>query len=171
MIADELRRIDIPEKNIIFLNLDQRNYRKIKTADQLEELIAEKLTEHGTNYIFIDEIQNVKNFEDVINGFREDGNCSIFITGSNSYLLSGELATKLTGRYIQFEIYTLTFDEYEQMKAFYGIKTSPNLLIELQNYILEGGSHALLQSLTLLTRNNTPKALWRKYLRRIFVSG
>ena len=139
MIAKELRGMDIPEENIIFLNLDQRNYRKIRTADQLETVIEGKLAAQGTNYIFIDEIQNVKDFEEVINGFREDSNCSIFITGSNSYLLSGELATKLTGRYIQFEIYTLTFEEYEQMKKFYGIETNPNPVIELQNYILEGG--------------------------------
>ena len=139
MIADELREEGIPENKIVFLNLDQRNYRKIKTSDQLEELIEGKLIGPGLNYIFIDEIQNVKDFEEVVNGFREDGNCSIFITGSNSYLLSGELAIKLTGRYIPFEIYTLTFEEYEQMKVFYGIETNPNLAVELQNYILEGG--------------------------------
>lgn len=139
MIADELRGRGIQEDHIIYLNLDQRQYRKIKTAEELDSLIAKKIQPVGLNYLFIDEIQNVTGFEEIVNGFREDGNCSIFITGSNSYLLSGELATKLTGRYIEFEMFTLTFEEYEQMKHFYHISTNPNTQIELQNYILEGG--------------------------------
>lgn len=139
MIADELKAEGVPADRILYLDLDQRKYRKIKTADQLENLIAAGIHEEEQNYIFVDEIQNVKGFEEVINGFREDGNCSIFITGSNSYLLSGELATKLTGRYIEFEMFTLTFEEYEQMKAFYHVQISDNPMIELQNYILEGG--------------------------------
>lgn len=139
MVADELEAQGVPAERILYLDLDQRKYRKIKTADQLEELIAAGMDEAEQNYLFVDEIQNVRGFEEVINGFREDGNCSIFITGSNSYLLSGELATKLTGRYIEFEMYTLTFEEYEQMKAFYHMQISDNPLAELQNYILEGG--------------------------------
>ena len=139
MVADELEAQGVPAERILYLDLDQRKYRKIKTADQLEELIAAGIDEAEQNYLFVDEIQNVRGFEEVINGFREDGNCSIFITGSNSYLLSGELATKLTGRYIEFEMYTLTFEEYEQMKAFYHMQISDNPLAELQNYILEGG--------------------------------
>lgn len=139
MVADELEAQGVPAERILYLNLDQREYRKIKTADQLEDLIAAGIDEAEQNYLFVDEIQNVRGFEEVINGFREDGNCSIFITGSNSYLLSGELATKLTGRYIEFEMYTLTFEEYEQMKAFYHMQISDNPMAELQNYILEGG--------------------------------
>ena len=64
----------------------------------------------------------VKDFESVINAFREDGNCSIFITGSNSYLLSGELVTKLTGRYVQVDMFPLAFDEFLAMKEFCGNK-------------------------------------------------
>ena len=139
MIAEEIRNEAKENERIVFLNLDLRKYRRIKSADALEQLIEENIDENGFNYLFIDEIQNVSGFEEVINGFREDGNCSIFITGSNSYLLSGELATKLTGRYIEFEMYTLTFEEYEQMKAFYGISIDPNQAIELQKFILEGG--------------------------------
>ena len=139
MIAGELRREGVAESHITYLNLDQRKYRKIRTADQLEKLIEEHIQNEGFNYLFIDEVQNVDGFEEVLNGFREEGNCSIFITGSNSYLLSGELVTKLTGRYIEFELYTLTFDEYEQMKEFYHIQPDPNPAIELQKYIIEGG--------------------------------
>lgn len=138
-IADELRQEGIPEKNIVYLRMDERKHRKIKTADALEELIEKSIQPDEMNYLFIDEIQNVKGFEEVINGFREDGNCSIFITGSNSYLLSGELVTKLTGRYIEFEMYPLTFEEYIRMKEFYQRPVNPNTFLELQSYILEGG--------------------------------
>lgn len=93
----------------------------------------------GIKYLFIDEIQNVKNFEEIINAFRGENEYSIFITGSNSYLLSGESATKLTGRYIEFEMYPLTFDEYERMKIFANKSIDINPLNELKNYILEGG--------------------------------
>ena len=139
MIADELRAAGIAEAQLIFLNLDKRGYRKIKTADQLDELIASFPKAEGVTYLFIDEIQNVKDFEEVINAYREEGDYSIFITGSNSYLLSGELATKLTGRYVELEMFPLTFDEYLQMKAFYQKPVDANLSIELNRYILEGG--------------------------------
>ena len=139
MIADELREGGTREDQIIFLNLDKRGYRKIKTADQLDELIASFPKSEGMSYLFIDEIQNVKGFEEVVNAYREDGEYSIFITGSNSYLLSGELATKLTGRYVEIEMFPLTFDEYLEMKAFYGKTVDANLSIELNRFILEGG--------------------------------
>lgn len=138
-IADEIKQSGVDEDNIIYLNLDKRENRKIKTADGLEKLIESKIKSDKLNYLFIDEVQNVAGFEEVINGFRSDGGFSIFITGSNSYLLSGELVTKLTGRYLEFELFTLSFEEYEQMKQFYGKQVDPNGLVELNNYILEGG--------------------------------
>ena len=139
MIADEIRQDGASEDNIIYLDLDKRENRKIKTPDQLETLIESKMKGNRLHYLFIDEVQNVTGFEEVINGFRSDGGFSIFITGSNSYLLSGELVTKLTGRYLEFELYTLSFEEYEQMKEFYGKPVDSNLSVELNQYILEGG--------------------------------
>ena len=139
MVADELLEKGIAGEDIIFLDLDSRGFRKIKTPDQLEELIETKLVPGHFQYLFIDEIQNVAGFEEVINGFRTDGGISIFITGSNSYLLSGELVTKLTGRYLEFELFTLSFEEYIQMKQLYGKTVNPNTLVELNQYILDGG--------------------------------
>ena len=141
LIADELKEGGVRPDNIIFLDLDKRGYRKIKTADQLDALIESVVANagDGIKYLFIDEIQNVNGFEEVINGWRSEDNYSIFITGSNSYLLSGELATKLTGRYLEFEIFTLSFAEYLSMKAFYGQTISNNDLAELQQYIIDGG--------------------------------
>lgn len=138
-IVDELKQSGVDEQNIIYLDLDKRENRKIKSADELEKLIESKIKNDKLNYLFIDEVQNVLGFEEVINGFRSGGGFSTFITGSNSHLLSGELVTKLTGRYLEFEIFTLSFDEYEQMKQFYGKSINSNGLIELNNYIVEGG--------------------------------
>lgn len=138
-IAEELQENGVREENIIYLDLDKRGNRSIKTPDALEARIEEFGATQGLKYLFIDEIQNVTGFEEVINGFRTEGNWSIFITGSNSYLLSGELVTKLTGRYIECEMFPLTFDEYEAMKAFYGKEISPDKLEELKSYILDSG--------------------------------
>lgn len=93
----------------------------------------------GIKYLFIDEIQNVKEFEEVINGYREEEEYSIFITGSNSYLLSGELATKLTGRYLEFELFALSFAEYLGMKEFLKKPILPDLTAEFDLYLTEGG--------------------------------
>ena len=139
MIADEIRASGVPESNIIYLDLDARGLRGVKTADALEELIEKHGVSPGLNFLFIDEVQNVTGFEEILNGFRTDGGWSIFVTGSNSYLLSGEVATKLTGRYLEFEMFPLSFEEYENMKLFYGKKIDPNPAVELNDYIIEGG--------------------------------
>lgn len=138
-IVSELQDNGVAEENIIYIDLDKRGYRSIKTDKQLEELIEEKSTVDGVKYLFIDEIQNVKGFEELINGYRTDGDYSIFITGSNSYLLSGEIMTKLTGRYLEYELFPLTFEEYVEMKNFYQKDVDVNLLNELNKYIIEGG--------------------------------
>ena len=139
-ICDELKQtMGVKDEQIIYIDLDSRKNRNIKTADALETLIESQTTPKEKIYLFIDEIQNVDSFEEVINGYRTDGGYSIFITGSNSYLLSGEMSTKLTGRYIEFELYTLSFDEYLEMKRYYNKDINPNTIVELNNYILEGG--------------------------------
>ena len=140
-VAQELVESGISSASIVYLDLDSRKLRKVKTADELEAAIdsASAGAPDGLKYLFIDEVQNVRGYEEVVNAFRTDGGWSIFITGSNSYLLSGELMTKLTGRYIEFEMQTLTFKEYEDMKVFLGKSVNPNPVVELDAYILEGG--------------------------------
>lgn len=144
-IAEELAEQGVNAENIIFIDLKKRGYKSIKTPEMLEAAIDRKCTAAGTKYLFIDEIQNVKGFEPVIEAYREEEDYSIFITGSNSYLLSGELATDLTGRYIEFEMFTLTFEEYVAMKRFYGKQVNPNPVAELDSYIVEGGFPKALQ--------------------------
>ncbi len=139
LIMEELLKDGVSKDNILYFNLDKKPYENIEAPKELDELIAKNSTTEGKKYLFIDEVQNVNGFEKVINAWREERDYSIFITGSNSYLLSGELATKLTGRYIEFNILPLSFDEYLDMKKFYGKEISINETDELRNYILEGG--------------------------------
>jgi len=144
-IAQELHENGIDDNHIVYLDLDLRKYRKIKTVDQLEKLIDERTPKEGLTYLFIDEVQNVTDFEEVVNAFREEGRHSIFITGSNSYLLSGELVTKLTGRYIEFEMFPLTFDEYLGMKEFLGKTISHDVVAEFDEFLRQGGFPKALQ--------------------------
>ena len=144
-IAEELKESGISSENIVYINLDKRGFKSIKTSAELEAVIDQLCIAEGTKYLFIDEIQNVTDFEDVINAFREEQEYSIFITGSNSYLLSGELVTKLTGRYLEFEMYPLTFDEYLGMKQFLKKPISSNIVDEFEKYIVEGGFPKALQ--------------------------
>ena len=84
MIADEIIANGVPKENVVYIDLDKRGFKCIKTADALEKCIDERSTGTGLKYLFVDEIQNVKGFEEVINGYRTEGDWSIFITGSNS---------------------------------------------------------------------------------------
>lgn len=137
-VMNDLEAQGVAPEDIIYIDLDSHGYKSIKTADALDAVIMKQITDNGYKYIFIDEIQNVQDFETVINAFREEGSCSIFITGSNSYLLSGELVTKLTGRYIEIEMFTLNFNEYLEMKHFLGRQTG-NIMAEFTEYINNGG--------------------------------
>ncbi len=138
-IIQELLESGVQEKNIIYIELDKKDYKHIKTSKQLEKVIDEQIVDDDFKYLFIDEIQNVKGFETLINSYREEGNISIFITGSNSYLLSGELVTKLTGRYIEIEMMTLSFYEYVDMKRFLNKCVNENIYLEFEEYIRNGG--------------------------------
>ncbi len=158
MIMKELLDSGVSDDNILYFHLDKRPYYDIKTAKELDKLIEENATAEGKKYLFIDEIQNIENFEPMLNAWREEGDISIFITGSNSYLLSGELATKLTGRYIELDMYPLTYEEYLAMKKFLEIPLEDDLR-ELTNYILEGGFPYVLK-----LRTNDAKAQYTKNL-------
>lgn len=138
-VIEDLKSRGVAEKDIIYLNIDRRGFTKIKTPDALEAAIEAQITDEAFKYIFIDEVQNVAGYEEVVNAYREDGGFSVFITGSNSYLLSGELATKLTGRYIEIEMFTLNFREFLEMKRCLGKPVKQNLSEEFNEYIRFGG--------------------------------
>ena len=140
LVRKEIQSHGAAEANILCINLDQRPYIGVRSPEALERVIDKGFEKaEGLKYLFIDEIQNVKDFEILINAYRESGEYSIFITGSNSYLLSGELVTKLTGRYLEIEMTTLTFDEYIGMKRFLNLHVDEDLSRELRSYIVEGG--------------------------------
>lgn len=138
-IIQELKDAGVDSKDIIYIELDKKEYRHINTPDELEKAIDNMITDKSFKYLFIDEVQNVVNFESVINAYREEGNYSIFLTGSNSYLLSGELITKLTGRYIEIEMLPLNFYEYINMKKFLGGNIDNNIYHEFEEFIRCGG--------------------------------
>ena len=136
-IISELESRNLSER-IIYLPLDKRGYKNIVTPKQLENKIEEQIYDSGMYYLIIDEVQNVKGFEKVVLQYEEEG-YSIFLTGSNSYLLSDEISTKLTGRYLTFETYPLDFYEYLEMKKFFNKSIKENIFDEFNSYILEGG--------------------------------
>ncbi len=112
-IMDELKDQGIKSDQIIYLNFEIIENLKYANPDSLNSYISDKIAENQKYYLFFDEIQNVSRWEMVINSFRAKykENISIFITGSNSKLLSGELATLIAGRYVSFNIYPFTFSE------------------------------------------------------------
>ena len=137
-IMNELIDRGIPKTQIIYIPLDRRGYKNIKTSEELETKIESMLGDDENYYLFIDEVQNVFGFESVIHAYAEEG-YSIFLTGSNSYLLSDEISTKLTGRYLNFETFTLDFSEYLEMKRFFKKKIDQDIYVEFEGYILNGG--------------------------------
>lgn len=138
-IIEELKEQGIQDKDIIYIELDKKEFKDIKTPTELEKTIDSFITDKDFKYLFIDEVQNIKNFETIVNAYKEEGNYSIFLTGSNSYLLSGELITKLTGRYIEIEILPLNFYEYVDMKRFLNKEVNTNIYHEFEEFIRNGG--------------------------------
>lgn len=139
IIKDQVLK-DVPDENKIYMNFESFEFFDINNADLLKDYLDEKLkNKKGRIYFFFDEIQLVKDWEKVINGLRASLDCDIYITGSNSKLISGDLATLLAGRYVEFEIQPLTFDEFSE------IYRSSNLSREelFQKFIKIGGMPGL----------------------------
>ncbi|MCP1103229.1 putative AAA+ superfamily ATPase [Aequitasia blattaphilus] len=110
-IIDELVERGVENEQIIFINFEDLKYAGIKNALALNDYVLEKIIKGKKTYLFFDEIQEVEEWEKAINSFRATLDCDIYITGSNSKLLSGELATHLSGRYISIKIMPFTFAE------------------------------------------------------------
>ena len=104
-IIEELKEKGITDNHIIYINFEYIEYEELRDYKKLNSYIKGQIKDENLYYIFLDEIQNVDNFEKVINSLRASlKNVSIFITGSNSKLLSDELSTVLSGRYVAFNI-------------------------------------------------------------------
>ena len=116
-IIEELKNKGINEDHIIYVNFEFIEFEELTDYKKLNNYIKEKIKDSSMYYIFFDEIQNVENFEKVVNSLRASQKVSIFITGSNSRLLSEELSTILSGRYVSFRINPLSYKEILQLKC------------------------------------------------------
>lgn len=135
-IKDELTESGISGDQIIYLNLEDMDYDYISDAADLNREIKSRVSGDKKYYIFLDEIQHVKSFEKALASFRATLNVSLFVTGSNSTLLSGELATLLTGRTVEFEILPFSFYEMKQYYALNNMEWNDDLFF---NYLKWGG--------------------------------
>lgn len=140
LIMEELKQNGIDEKQFININFENLINRELTTADKLDKYILKRASEIKNKcYIFLDEIQEVKDWEKCINSLRvnEEYNFDIYITGSNAKLLSGELSTYLAGRYVEFVIYPFSFKEF--LDTLKSIQQSISIREAFQKYIKFGG--------------------------------
>ena len=137
MIMERLKtERNIPEDRIISCRFDSMEYEDM-AAKQIYTLLKDQLSSTGRTYLFLDEVQEIKGWEKVVNSLASDFDVDLYITGSNSRMMSSEIATYLTGRYISFRIFTLSFGEYLMFKSKFANVGEPKT--ELANYVRLGG--------------------------------
>lgn len=156
LYIEYLRNIGIEDNQIIKINLEEPEY-QFETYMDLYNYVKEKLNPDKKNYVFLDEVQNVEQFQKAVDGLYVKKNVDLYITGSNVYLLSGELATLLSGRYIEIKMLPLSFKEYMS-----GLDDKQNREEKLLNYMRFG---SFPQTVELLKENQD--MVW-KYLDGIF---
>lgn len=140
MIMEELGKQGIVKERILYYNFDSLEFEEIKTAKALFADLKLHLAEEKT-YLFLDEIQEVKSWEKVVNSLMSDYNVDIYVTGSNSRMMSSEISTYLTGRYVSFRIYPLSFSEYLLFRKSFA--ETADIHTELVNYVRLGGFPAV----------------------------
>lgn len=137
MIMEKLRtERNIPPERMINCRYDSMEYEDM-TAKQMYARLKEQLSHDGRTYLFLDEVQEIEGWEKVVNSLASDFDVDLYITGSNSRMMSSEIATYLTGRYISFRIFTLSFEEYLTFKEKYASVGDPKT--ELADYVRLGG--------------------------------
>ena len=136
MIMEKLKERGVSEKAIISYRFDSMEYEDM-TAKQMYAELKSKLCDNGKTYIFLDEMQEIKGWEKVVNTLASDFDVDLYVTGSNSRMMSSEISTYLTGRYVAFRIYTLSFQEYLTFKSEYS--ALDDIHKEFANYIRLGG--------------------------------
>ncbi len=135
-IIDEIKSLGVKDNHIIYINFEDFEYEDIKEAKDFNQLIKNNIIDSNKYYMFFDEIQHVNEFEKVIASFKATLNCSIFITGSNSKLLSGELATLLVGRTVEFKILPFSYKEAVEYLLLNGKNVTDDFIYD---YIKYGG--------------------------------
>lgn len=137
MIMEKLQtERNVPKSRIVNCRYDSMEYDDM-TAKQMYTQLKERLSPDGRTYLFLDEVQEIKGWEKVVNSLSADFDVDLYVTGSNSRMMSSEISTYLTGRYITFRIYTLSFSEYLMFKGKYD--TVGDVKTELADYVRFGG--------------------------------
>ena len=139
LLHTELISQGVDEQNIIHINFESFAFSEYKTAEELYALVKEKIQTTQKYYLLLDEIQEVADWEKAVNAFMVDFNLDLYITGSNSHLLSSELSTYLAGRYIEIPIFTLSYKEFLDFKAGYSQENIENSTAIFNEYLLKGG--------------------------------
>jgi predicted AAA+ superfamily ATPase len=117
LFTEELIKRKIPKENILHINFESMRYRDITDYNLFYDYVTERLPEEGKTYLLIDEPQNVIGWEKAVNSFKVDFDCDIYVTGSNARLLSSELSTLISGRYVEIDLYPLSYKEYLDFHA------------------------------------------------------
>ena len=137
LIMEQLKtQHHIPDERIIFCRYDSMEYEDM-TAKQMYTELKNRLSQNNKTYLFLDEVQEINGWEKVVNSLISDYDVDLYVTGSNSRMMSSEISTYLTGRYVSFRIFTLSFDEYLTFKSKYA--DVENIKTELFNYVRLGG--------------------------------
>lgn len=145
MYKDYLLNNQVKEDNIIYINFESAMYDDIKNYKDLYQFVKEKIKKDKV-YLLLDEVQNVESWEKAINSFKVDFDIDIYITGSNAYLLSSELSTLLSGRYIEIKMYPLSFKEF----LIFNNYDDMNIEDKFNEYLKYGG----LPAITLIKNND-----------------
>lgn len=141
MVREELRKRGIEKDQILSYKFDNLRYEEIDTASKLYREIAKHLNTKKRTYLFLDEVQEVEDWEKAVNSFMTDFDVDIYVTGSNSRMMSSEISTYLTGRYVTFKIFPLSFEEYLDFRKEYTKVEDPYK--EFKRYLRIGGFPAL----------------------------
>ena len=140
LYCEYLQNDGVQKDQIIRINLEDPDYHDVQDYLQLYNLVKDRLIPDKMNYIFIDEVQTVPDFQKAVDGLFIKANCDVYITGSNAYMLSGELATLLSGRYVEIKMLPLSFREYIS-----ALEDETDLQMKYQRYIQNGSFPYILQ--------------------------
>lgn len=137
LFHDWLKR-NRPESNVIYINKEYQEFRDIVTAEQLYDYVVPRLNEDMENYLLVDEVQDIENFENALRSLHAENRCQVIATGSNAFVFSSELGTRLSGRYIEIKIYSLSYLEFLR---FHNMEDSDE---SLMHYLQMGGLPGLM---------------------------
>lgn len=139
LFEEHLLKIEIPKERIVHINLEDGEFDNLKTCKELYDFVNNKLIQDKMNYVMLDEVQNVENFQKACDSLFVKKNVDLYITGSNARLLSGELATLLSGRYVEIKMLPLSFKEYISARG------KSDLQIKFSEYLKDGSFPYTLQ--------------------------